>query len=107
MLTLLVSSFFPYTVAKYVKDFPIYEALLERDLALGGVVQSHGKPIVREFEIAADSQFAWKALSDLGLPAAVVFGAGALPCWAWGPTGETRLSPHTRVAAVVALAAAP
>src|SRR5258706_16370651 len=102
MLTLLVSSFFPYTVAKYVKDFPIYEALLERDLALGGVVQSHGKPIVREFEIAADSPFAWKALRDLGLPAGCGLVRGGLDGREGGPTGDTRLAPHMRLTAGVA-----
>src|SRR5258706_14350819 len=102
MLTLLVSSFFPYTVAKYVKDLPIYEALLERDLALGGVVQSHGKPIVREFEIAADSPFAWKALRDLGLPAGCVLVRCALDGLEWVPTADTPLAAHLRSTAVIA-----
>ncbi len=102
MLPLLVSSFCAYAVAEYVKDLPIYEALLERDLALGGVVQSHGKPIVREFEIAADSPFAWKALRDLGLPAGCVLVRCALDGREWVPTADTRLAPHMRITAVIA-----
>jgi CIC family chloride channel protein len=102
MLPLLVSSFCAYAVAEYVKDLPIYEALLERDLALGGVVQIHGKPIVLEFEIAADAPFAWKPLRELGLPAGCVLVRCALDGREWVPTADTRLAPHMRITAVIA-----
>lgn len=102
MLPLLVSSFCAYAVAEYLRDFPIYEALLQRDLARGGIGKIHAEPIVAEFEVVADAPFAGKLVRELGLPAGCVL----VRCYAggreWVPTATTRVEAHMRLAAVIA-----
>jgi CIC family chloride channel protein len=100
MLPLLISSFCAYAVAEYVKDFPIYEALLQRDLRRGGIF-AHREPIVAELEVAAGAPFAGKLVRDLGLPAGCVL----VRCYAggreWVPTASTRIEAHMRLAALI------
>ena len=102
MLPLLVSSFCAYAVAEYLRDMPIYEALLERDLARGGVTQNHAEPIIVEFEVAANAPFTGRALRELALPAGCVLVRCVLDGREWVPTADTRLEPHMRITAVIA-----
>ena len=51
MLPLLAASFCAYGVTEYLKDMPIYEALLKRDLARAGISSGHAEPIIVEFEV--------------------------------------------------------
>jgi chloride channel protein, CIC family len=101
MLPLLVSSFCAYAVAEYLKDLPIYEALLERDLRRGGIIV-HRDPIVAEIQVAANAPFAGKLVRELGLPPGCVL----VRCYAggreWVPTANTRVEAHMRLAAVIA-----
>jgi CIC family chloride channel protein len=59
MLPLLTSSFCAYVVAEYLRDLPIYEALLERDLERGGFGNGRAQPIVAEFEIEPRCTVCW------------------------------------------------
>ncbi len=102
MLPLLVSSFCAYAVAEYLRDMPIYEALLERDLARGGVSQNRVEPIIVEFEVAGNALFMGKALRELALPAGCVLVRCVLDGREWVPSAETRLAPHMRITAVIA-----
>ena len=102
MLPLLVSSFCAYGVAEYLRDVPIYEALLNRDLERGGVPQIHREPIIVEFEVAPNASFVGKALRQLGLPSGCVLVRCFLDGREWVPTAETRMEPHMRITAVIA-----
>jgi CIC family chloride channel protein len=106
MLPLLVSSFCAYAVAEYLRDFPIYEALLERDLTQGGIANALAEPIVTEFEVEGDAPFAGKLVRELGLPSGCVL----VRCYSdgheWVPTAATRLDAHMRLTAVIAPEAA-
>ena len=102
MLPLLAGSFCAYAVAEYLRDFPIYEALLQRDLSRGGIANIHAEPIIAEFEIDPDAAFAGKLVQELGLPAGCVL----VRCYVDGresvPTAATRLEAHMRISALIA-----
>lgn len=102
MLPLLTSSFCAYAVAEYLKDLPIYEALLERDLARGGLGSPRTEPIVAEFEIEADAPFARRLVRELGLPAGCVLVRSTIDGQERVVTANTRLDPHMRITAVIA-----
>ena len=106
MLPLLVSCFCAYAVAEYLKDLPIYEALLERDLSRDGSHVSLKEPMVTDLIVETDSLFAGRLVRDLGLPAGCVL----IRCLENGhefvPTALTRLEPHMRITAVIAPQAA-
>jgi CIC family chloride channel protein len=101
MLPLLVSCFCAYAVAEYLKDVPIYEALLQRDLARQGVALEHREPIVVEMEVEPGALFVGREIRELGLPAGCII----VRCVTDGresvPNATTRLTVHTRVTAVV------
>lgn len=101
MLPLLISSFCAYAIAEYFKDVPIYEALLERDLAVRETAERHTEPIVVEFTVAAYAPFTWKSLRELALPAGCVLVRCMLDGREWVPTADTRLEPHMRISAVI------
>jgi CIC family chloride channel protein len=106
MLPLLVSCFCAYVVAEYLKNLPIYEALLERDLSHDGSHVSLKEPMVTDLMVEADSPFSGRLVRDLGLPAGCVL----IRCLENGqefvPTALTRLEPHMRITAVIAPQAA-
>ena len=102
MLPLLVSSFCAYAVAEYLRDFPIYEALLERDLVRAGIGSTHAEPIVVEFEVNATAPFAGQLVRELGLPAGCVLVRCYTDGREWVPTAATRLEPHMRITALIA-----
>lgn len=101
MLPLLVSCFCAYAVAEYLRDLPVYEALLERDLRRGGSATPHRQPVVIEREVEPGSPFAGRQIRDLGLPPGCII----VRCVEDGrehvPTARTRLVPHMRITAVV------
>ncbi len=101
MLPLLVSCFCAYAVAEILKDIPIYEALLERDLVQGGVQTDTQAPFVVEFEVEAGAAFAGKQVRELGLPSGCIL----VRCYEDGhesiPTANTRLNTHTRITAMI------
>ena len=102
MLPLLVACFCAYAVAELLKDLPIYEALLERDLEHDGSHIKFKEPIVIDFEIEQGAPFAGQAVRMLGLPPGCVL----IRCKEGGhefvPTALTRLEAHMRVTAVIA-----
>jgi CIC family chloride channel protein len=102
MLPLLVASFCAYAVGEVLRDMPIYEALLQRDLLRDGIGATHHQPIVVEFEVQPNSQFAGLLVRDLGLPAGCVLVRCYVAGREWVPTAFTRLEAHMRVTAVIA-----
>ena len=101
MLPLLASCFCAYAVAEYMKDPPIYEALLERDLLRGGSSGNQQQPFVVEFEVEPGAPFMGRQVRELGLPSGCIL----VRCYAdgreWVPTAETRLDAHTRITVVI------
>lgn len=102
MLPLLVSCFCAYAVAEFMKDFPIYESLLERDLKRGGDDHALKEPMVMEFIIQGGAPFANKEVRSLGLPAGCIIVRCSDGKREWVPKANTRLLPHMRITAVIA-----
>ncbi len=100
MLPLLVSCFSAYAVAELLKDLPIYEALLERDLKHSVPVLK--KPVVVEFVVESGSPFAGRQIRSLGLPAGCIIVRCADGKREWVPKANTRLEAHMRITVVVA-----
>jgi CIC family chloride channel protein len=107
MLPLLVACFCAYAVAELLKDLPIYEALLERDLLRDGTHIKLKEPMVIDFLIEQDAPFAGQEVRRLGLPPGCVLvrcteGGGRV----FVPTAMTRLEAHMKITAVIAPEAA-
>lgn len=100
MLPLLVTCFCAYIVADQLKDMPIYEALLKRDLEQNGLPDVT-EPLVLEFEIAPHAPFAGKIVRDLGLPPGCILVKVREGDREWIPMASTRLLPHQRITAVI------
>jgi CIC family chloride channel protein len=106
MLPLLISCFFAYAVAEWLKDLPIYEALLERDLTRDQTQVSLKEPMVIEMEVEQEAPFAGREVRRLGLPAGCVLVRCTEAGHEFVPIATTRLEPHMRVTAVIAPEAA-
>ncbi len=106
MLPLLVACFFASTVADLLRDLPVYESLLRRDLAKSGMSHAVSKPTVLEFEIEAGSAYAGKLISETGLPPGCMIVRCRDGAHEWVPTATTRLLVNMRVTAVIAPEAA-
>jgi chloride channel protein, CIC family len=102
MLPLLVSCFCAYAVAEYLKDLPIYEALLERDLSSGGEISPLQEPAVMEFTIQVGAPFVGRQINSLGLPPGCILVRCSDGKREWVPKANTRLEPHMRLTAVIA-----
>ncbi len=102
MLPLLIACFCAYAAAEALRDLPIYEALLARDLQRSGVQHTHAQPLVIELAIEPRAPFDGRAIRELGLPP----GCLIVRCRDGGeelvPTADTRLYAHMRITAVVA-----
>ncbi len=101
MLPLLVSCFSAYVVTELLKDLPIYEALLERDLLRGGLRPTYHEPIVVEITVETDAPFVGKEIRDLALPPGCILVRCHAEGHEWIPTATTRLDAHMRITAVI------
>jgi chloride channel protein, CIC family len=102
MLPLLVACFCAYAVAELMKDLPIYEALLERDLKRSGDKFLLEKPAVVDFIVQTDAPFASCEVRMLGLPAGCILVRCSDGKREWVPKANTRLEAHMRITAVIA-----
>jgi chloride channel protein, CIC family len=102
MLPLLVACFCAYAVAEFLKDLPIYEALLERDLRRSGDHFLLEKPVVVDFTIQSGAPFAGREVRSLGLPSGCILVRCSDGKREWVPKANTRLDTHMRITAVVA-----
>jgi CIC family chloride channel protein len=101
MLPLLISCFFAYAVAEYLKDLPIYEVLLERDLLHEGDQIDLEQPIVMDFTIQEGAPFEGKLVRSLGLPAGCILVRCSNGRREWVPKANTRLEANMRITAVI------
>jgi CIC family chloride channel protein len=102
MLPLLVSCFFAYIIAEWLKELPVYEALLERDLSHNKAASSFREPAVMDFIVQAESPFTGRLVRDLGLPAGCILIRCSDGKKEWVPKATTRIEPHMRITVVVA-----
>lgn len=102
MLPLLVSCFCAYAVTEFLNDLPIYEALLERTLKLGGEISPLKEPSVFEFIIQDGAPFAGREVRNLRLPAGCILVRCSDGKREWVPKATTRLESHMRITAVIA-----
>jgi CIC family chloride channel protein len=102
MLPLLVSCFCAYAVAEFLRQLPIYEALLERDLVRGGTDNALREPMVIELEVKPQAPFDGKAIRALGLPPGCIIIRCRDGAREWVPTADTRLLAHMRITTVIA-----
>jgi CIC family chloride channel protein len=84
-----------------LKDLPIYEVLLERDLLHDGDQPDLAKPIVMDFTIQEGSPFEGKLVRSLGLPAGCILVRCSNGRREWVPKANTRLEANMRITAVV------
>lgn len=102
MLPLLVGCFCAYAMAEILRDSPIYEALLERDLIRDGTHVHLKEPVVVDFNIQDGAPFAGQKVSLLRLPPGCVL----IRCVENGrefvPKASTRLEAHMLITAVIA-----
>ena len=103
MLPLIVACFCAYAVAEGLRDRPIYEALLERDLTRGGYAGPHhdSGPIVLEFTVQPGSPFDGKVVRSLGLPPGCILVSGHNEEGEWVPGGSTILRGDDQLTAVL------
>jgi chloride channel protein, CIC family len=101
MLPLLISCFFAYAVAEYLKDLPIYEVLFERDLHHEGDQPDLTQPIVMDFTIQEGAPFEGKLVRALGLPAGCILVRCSNGRREWVPKANTRLEANMRITAVI------
>jgi len=101
MLPLLVSCFCAYIMAEILKDLPIYEALLERDIQDGENISPLREPTVVEYIIEPGSRFDGRLVSTLGLPAGCILVRCSDGKREWVPKANTRLEAHMRFTAVI------
>jgi CIC family chloride channel protein len=102
MLPLLVCCFCAYATAEALKDLPIYEALLERDLKRAGDEATLKEPVVMDFTIQDGSPFVGLEVRSLGLPAGCILVRCSDGKREWVPKATTRLEAHMRITAMIA-----
>ncbi|MBE0669598.1 MAG: H(+)/Cl(-) exchange transporter ClcA [Anaerolineales bacterium] len=102
MLPLLVACFFAYAVAELLKDLPVYEALLERDLFRDGAHIKIKEPMVIDLVIEQGAPFAGQEVRMLGLPPGCVLVRCTEGGRAFVPTASTHLESHMKITVVVA-----
>ncbi len=102
MLPLLVSCFCAYAVAEVLRDLPIYEALLQRDLRRNGGLESLKEPVVVTYTIHDGAPFSGRQVKQLGLPAGCILVRCSDGKREWVPKANTRLEAHMHVTAIVA-----
>jgi TrkA-C domain len=84
------------------KLFPIYEALLERELARDGPLPDLQTPVVLEYTLQEGARFEGKQVHELGLPDGCVLVALRRGLTEIVPTLHTRLDAGDRLTAVIA-----
>lgn len=102
MLPLLVSCFCAYIAAESLKDRPIYEALLARDLRRAGEAHLLKTPVVMEFIVQNNAPFIGREVRSLGLPAGCIIVRCTEGKREWVPQANTRLEAYMRLTAVIA-----
>ncbi len=106
MLSLLISCFCAYAVAELLKDKPIYEALLERDLRRGGISILPKTPVIVEHIVEKNSPFDGNEVRFIGLPPGCIIVKCSDGDHEIVPDGTTKLQAHMRITVAISPEAA-
>lgn len=106
MLPLIAACFTAYALADLLRDRPIYEALLERDLMRGRERAVPGETTLVELRVDAGAPFDGTRVADLGLPAGCLLVLVERDGREEVPTRDSVLRAGDRITAVVAASAA-
>jgi CIC family chloride channel protein len=107
MLPLLIGCFTAYALADLLREEPIYEALLERDLLRGrGRTDGPGETILLDLKVEAGAPFAGRSVADLGLPPGCLLVTIQRGLHSEIPTRSTVLRAGDQISAVIAPSAA-
>lgn len=106
MLPLLIACFAAYALADLLRQEPIYEALLERDLLRGREGPAHGETLLLDFRVEEGAPFAGRTVAGLGLPPGCLLVAVHRGMHSEVPTRHTVLDAGDQVTAVIAPTAA-
>jgi CIC family chloride channel protein len=101
MLPLLVACFAAYAVADFVMDRPIYEALLERDLARETGLPNLEAPIILECMVHKGARFVGQRVHQIPLPDGCVLLTLHRGLAELTPTAHTRLEVGDRLTVVI------
>jgi CIC family chloride channel protein len=101
MLPLLVACFAAYAVADFVMDRPIYEALLERELADEIGLPNLEAPIILEFTVHRGARFVGLRVDAIPLPNGCVLLTLHRGLAEITPTAHTRLESGDRLTVVI------
>jgi CIC family chloride channel protein len=102
VLPLLVAALTAYGIADYLRDRPIYEALLERDLLRGGKSGELESALLLDLTVAPGAPFEGRRLRDLGLPPGCLVVLVRRGVSEWVPNAESELNAGDRITVVVA-----
>lgn len=100
MLPLLTACFTAYAAAELMRNLPVYEALLKRDLERRGIKEP-AHTIVTEVEVQPHSDFSGKLVRDLGLAPGCLIVRCRDGEHEWVPTADSRLTAHMRLTVVI------
>jgi len=106
VLPLVVACLAAYGVADYLRDRPIYEALLERDLLRAQSSPEIGGTLLLDFTIAAGAPFDGKRVRELGLPAGAIIIMRRRGFHEEVPTADSELSAGDQITVLVSPEAA-
>lgn len=106
VLPLLAACLAAYGVADFLRDRPVYEALLERDLVRAQEHPRLGGTLVLDFTIAPGAPFEHRRLRDLGLPSGCIVITLRRGLGEQVPTADSELQAGDEITAVVAPEAA-
>jgi len=106
MLPLLAASFGAQWIADLLRDPPIYDSLLERELHRSTEVEQPEGALMIELDVMHDAPFVGQRLSELGLPQGCLIVALERRGTSRVATGSTRLQEGDRLTVVIAPEAA-
>jgi chloride channel protein, CIC family len=101
VLPLLAACLTAYGVADFLRDRPVYEALLERDLLRGREREPLSGTLLLDLTIAPGAPFDGERVRDLGLPPGCVLVTLRRNLEERVPTAESRLQAGDRISAIV------
>lgn len=102
ILPLLAACMTAYGVADLLRDLPVYEALLERDLLRGQDARELEDTLLLELSLQAGAPFDGKRVRDLGLPPGCILVTVRRGLTDLVPTADMALAAGDRVTAVIA-----
>jgi CIC family chloride channel protein len=106
VLPVLAASLTAYGVADFLRDRPVYEALLERDLLRGQAQPALEGTLLLELRVAPGAPFDGVRIRDLGLPPGCVVVTVRRSAAETVPTADTRLEANDDLTIVVSPEAA-